>query len=111
LHITINKKYGNKTELTRITSIGVDAIALPRLAMKLELKQQTLKLVSLSLTVLLNSTDYIIRKNYNQVQFLTTSKHRPQLQTTCKYRKMSQTGAQEDMKSSSLIRPCLVVKY
>lgn len=45
-----HKEEGNKTELTRITSIGVDAIALPRLAMKLELKQQILKLVSLSLT-------------------------------------------------------------
>jgi hypothetical protein len=40
----MERKYANKTELTLITSIGVDAIALPRLAMKLELKQ-ILKLV------------------------------------------------------------------
>jgi hypothetical protein len=34
------RKYGIKTELTLMTSSGVDATALPRLAMKLELKQQ-----------------------------------------------------------------------
>ena len=49
-HAHYHKEEGNKSKLTRITSIGVDAIALPRLAIKLELKQQILKLVRLPLT-------------------------------------------------------------
>lgn len=43
-------------ELTLITSIGVDATALPRLAMKLELKQ-ILKLVLDLVISLLHSTN------------------------------------------------------
>jgi hypothetical protein len=39
VHTTIKRKYGNKIELTLITSSGVDATALPRLAIKLELKR------------------------------------------------------------------------
>jgi hypothetical protein len=58
LHTTIKRKYDNNMELTLITSIGVDATALPRLAMKLELKQ-ILKLVVVLVIYLLHSTCFL----------------------------------------------------
>jgi hypothetical protein len=69
LHTTIKRKHdNNNTKLTLITSIGVDAMALPRLAMKLELKQNP-KLVMVLVISLLHSTNCFLSGNEIYVCF------------------------------------------